>query len=99
MGLTLFVYGEVSAPNFEVLSKVEDDQDAFYHLQTCIEDTSRFYRPGSRVIATHLTISNPEFDEWVETGHWSEKTETILKKRIADVKTRELEEEDEDDED
>ncbi|QIG68060.1 hypothetical protein EVB55_125 [Rhizobium phage RHph_Y68] len=99
MGLTLFVYGEVSAPNFEVLSKIDDDQDAFYHLQTCIEDTSRFYPPGSRVIATHVPITTPEFDDWVESGHWSEKTESLLKKYISQAKARELEEEDEDDED
>ncbi|QNH71936.1 hypothetical protein P9VFCI_129 [Rhizobium phage P9VFCI] len=97
MGLTLFVYGEVSALNFEVLPKIEDDQDAYYHLQTCIEDVSRCIAAGKKVLATHIPISTPEFNDWVESGYFSSSTEKLLKDRIRQTQAIQLPEEDEDD--
>jgi hypothetical protein len=82
---TLFLFGNPGNLQIEV-ERTDDDDDAKYHLIEIVNSHSHELDAAQPCFGHHLPVSEAEFDEWVETGHWSPKTEKILKDKISHFK-------------
>jgi hypothetical protein len=81
--ITLFLFGNAGNLRTE-FERTDDDEDAKYHLQEIVNSHSAFLDYSKPCFAHHVPLTKAEFDEWVETGHWSAKTEKLLKAKIKD---------------